>query len=196
MKSNIWVLRLGVILVFLMIIGPIMAYRSQFGGVFSNGREVWGQFGDFLNVFVSISNLVFISILTYFIYSNQQKDENERNKPVLIFKLIKVKEVYWELQNVGKGPAINILMSKSKIIDQWDKPTIVYALKEGDSFKTSISDEITLLSASYQDNLGNVFSSICKNGITEFVRNIDILESNRNDFNKPGEGDFILADVW
>lgn len=63
--------------------GAICTYRSQFGTVLSDSREQWGQFGDFLNVFVSMASLVLLAAITWFVYDNQKKDkevEEERIK--------------------------------------------------------------------------------------------------------------------
>lgn len=148
---------------------PIFVYIDNFGSSFSAEQEHWGAFSDYLNVFISILNIVFLALLTYSIYRYQREDEQNKSIPILIFKVDNRRK--WTVQNVGKGVALNILISSSKKQDSWDKPTKVYSIMEGAELKLPWISAALQLRADYFDMNKNTLSSICQNDDTEFVKN-------------------------
>ena len=158
-----------IILSVLVIIVPLILYVSTFGKFLSHEKEVWGQFGDFFNMFVSMASLIIISTLTYIIYIYQKEDESNKSIPILIFKVNATKKV-WVVQNVGKGVALNILISYSKQLDSWEKPTKIYSLTENSELELFWFEPSLQCSAMYFDYLGNSFSSICQNDDTQFIK--------------------------
>ena len=76
---------------FIVILIPLIIYSSKFGHLgLSNNQEIWGQFGDFLNVWVSLASLIAISMLTYFIHTREhslqnslREQENVLNRPLI-----------------------------------------------------------------------------------------------------------------
>jgi uncharacterized membrane protein len=179
MKNKTFLIILGVLSLLLIII-PFILYVCTFGGSLSHNREVWGQFGDFFNMFVSMASLIVVSTLTYIIYIYQREDESnklkyqredESNKsiPILIFKVNAVKKV-WVVQNVGKGVALNILVSYSKTQGNWEIPTKIYSLTENSEIELSWFEPSEQCSAMYYDYLENSFSSICQKDDTQFIK--------------------------
>lgn len=150
---------------------PIFVYRDNFGSSFSAKQEHWGAFSGYLNVFVSILNIVFLALLTYSIYRYQREDEQNKSIPILIFKVDNRKK--WAVQNVGKGVALNILISSSKEQDSWDKPTKVYSIMEGAELNLPWISAALQLRVDYFDMNKNSLSSICQNDDTKFVKNAE-----------------------
>lgn len=168
MKNNAFLIILIVLFVVVVII-PIILYVCTFGKFLSHEKEVWAQFGDFFNMFISMASLIVVSTLTYIIYIYQREDESNKSIPILIFKVDAVKKM-WIIQNVGKGVALKILVSYSKTQGNWEKPTKIYSLIENSEIELSWFEGSLQCSAMYFDYLGNSFSSICQNDDTQFVK--------------------------
>ena len=178
-------LLLGILGMFvLIIIGiPIYCYVDTFGSHISDKKEAWSQFGDFLNVFVSIANLILVSALTYIIYAYQREDESNKSIPILIFKVNPTTR-NWVVQNVGKGVALNILVTYSKQLDKWEKPTKIYSLSDNLEKELPWFEPSLQCSAIYYDYLGNVFSSICINDDTKFIKNANHLSEFKENYHR------------
>jgi hypothetical protein len=161
-------LLLSCVLIAVFTVVPIVFYLLQFQGGLSNKQEDWGAFADYLNVFISILNIVFIALLTYSIYRYQKEDEQNKSIPILIFKVNRNKK--WAVQNVGKGVALNILVSYTEKKDQWLKPVKVYSIIEGQEIELGWFKASLQCGAEYFDMNGNVYKSICKNDDTEFIK--------------------------
>ncbi len=160
----------AVVLFVAFILIPTYVYVDNFGSSFSKKQEHWGAFSDYLNVFVSVLNIVFLALLTYSIYRYQREDEQNKSIPILIFKVDTTKK-RWTIQNVGKGVALNILISSSTEQDSWGKPTKVYSIMEGEELDLQWITAALQLRADYFDMNENSLSSICQNDDTEFVKN-------------------------
>lgn len=76
-------LRITALLSILLVVGAIGMYIYQFGFYISNSKEEWAQFGDFLNVFVGLANLLLISVITLLIYENQKNEEEEKENRII-----------------------------------------------------------------------------------------------------------------
>jgi len=165
-------------------------YALQFGFLVSKNRTVWGEFGDFMSVFVAIANLVVVSSLTYFIAKIEDKrDEENRNlenskiRPILIFKDIGKK---WACRNVGEGAAMNIMIAyKTKSTLSWENPIKIYSLVPKEEFEIEWRKyQVFQWSAVYYDIHGTVFTSICENDDTVFEIDKNELLSFTNNYKR------------
>ncbi len=114
-KIKPWVI---VVIPLTIIASPVLFYFHNFGNQgLSNSQEVWGQFGDFFNVWVSLASLVAISMLTYVIHVREQnlqdsikEREDAINRPILSVASLGIYNTY-RLKNIGLGPALDITTS-------------------------------------------------------------------------------------
>jgi hypothetical protein len=133
-----------------------------------------------------MASLIVISTLTYIIYIYQREDESNKSIPILIFKVNADKNI-WVIQNVGKGVALNILVSYSQKQDNWEKPTKIYSLTENSEIELSWFEGSLQCSAMYFDYLGNSFSSICQNDDTQFIKGGKHLIGFKSDYHRLGD---------
>ncbi|SOD80947.1 hypothetical protein [Spirosoma fluviale] len=172
-----WLVGAAVIAILIPIIAVII-YRFQFGTHKSEKTEVWGQFGDFLNVFISIANLVIFGVLTFVIHKSErhrdtEKDilESAKTRPILIFKDIGGK---WICKNVGEGTAINAMIAyKGGTSVNWENPVKVYSLMSGEPFEIDWRISVYQWRAKYYDVHGNVYTSTCTSDETLFEFDIN-----------------------
>ncbi len=74
--KNIKVLLYVSIVIALVILAVSLGfYKRMFNGALSESTEVWGQFGDYFNVFIGFANLLIVSLLTWGIFDIQQTNE-------------------------------------------------------------------------------------------------------------------------
>ncbi len=180
---------IGLSIGFVFIAGGIIAYTCRFA---KNGPSedpaVWGQFGDYINFLVSIASLIVVSMLTYSIHNIEQKRADEQReestkrdkeqkdfassleKPILIFRDIGSK---WEVANVGRGAALNIIIAHAETEDHWDESVKCYSLESGSKFTIFWRIEASMWIAYYNDVFGNYYLSTCKNDETLIKQNND-----------------------
>ena len=158
----------------LIIIVACLFYFYMFDFTLSNDQAVWGQFGDYLSVFVAIASLVVISSLTYFIAKNENRRddenkilENSKIRPILIFKDIGGK---WACKNVGEGAALNIMIAyKTNNLHSWEHPVKIYSMTSKEEFQIEWKKfGVAKWVATYNDIRGEVFTSICEDDDTVY----------------------------
>lgn len=158
------------------IVFAFIFYSFQFGFSLSQDQTVWGEFGDFMNVFVAIANLFVIGYLTIFFAEMEEQRDQESKKleelkirPNLIFKDIGEK---WACRNIGEGAAMNIMIAyKTSNVGQWENPVKIYSLVPKEEFVINWKKNyIHKWVAVYYDIRGNVLTSTCENDDT----NVDI----------------------
>ena len=173
-----WLAGAAVVAVLVPIIA-VITYRFQFGTYKSENTEVWGQFGDFLNVFISIANLVIFGVLTFVIHKTERQRDNEKDilesaktRPILIFKDIGGK---WICRNVGEGTAINGMIAyKGGTSANWENPVKVYSFMSGEPFEIDWRRfNVYQWRAKYYDVHGNVYTSTCTGDETLFEFDIN-----------------------
>lgn len=81
------------------------------------------------------------------------------SKPVLIFSLRS--EALWQLQNVGNGPAVNVLVGEMNVNRDWVNITNCYPLAAGASVPLSWLRHGVELAAVYTDVYGGSFTTHC-----------------------------------
>ena len=169
------IFKYGITLLFSMAIGlvvvPLMVYENQFseGIQLSNSQEIWGQFGDFINVWVSLANLILLAGLTIYIHKREStfqqaisQQNSAQNRPIIIFKLDTADEIYpqWIIKNIGNGAAFNInfnYVTENK--DSYSQFVAkLYSLGSGDQISLP-GLTIKRMAASYEDIFGTPITS-------------------------------------
>ena len=163
---------------FIVISIPLIVYSCEFGHLgISNSQEVWGQFGDYLNVWVSLASLIAISMLTYFIHTREQhlqeslqKREDIINRPLIAIESVGIYNLY-RLKNIGLGPALDIKTSYKPLNrNTWEREinyvkTSNHApLGPGHEHEFSEYGVSGLMVAVYSDIWGNKITSILTDG--------------------------------
>jgi hypothetical protein len=156
----------------ILIVFAFIFYSFQFGFSLSKDQTVWGEFGDYMNVFVAIANLFVIGYLTiFFAEMEEQRDKENRTleefkiRPNLIFKDIGAK---WACRNIGEGAAMNIMIAyKTSNVGQWENPIKIYSLVPKEEFVIEWRKSLIYKwAAVYYDIRGNVITSTCENDDT------------------------------
>ncbi len=78
----------------ILVIGPMWLYQCQVNTIdgklldFTHSSEIWGHFGDFMNVWVSMASLIVLGFLTYYIHDievrREEEIERERKQPKIV----------------------------------------------------------------------------------------------------------------
>lgn len=120
---------------------------------------------------ISIIALV-ISIISIAVsYYLSRRARRTSVAPVLIFS---VRDNKWQLQNVGNGPALNVLVGDQDWDNRkWVEIAQLYPIAAGTTVSLDWIKHGCELAATYTDFLGHKFTSWCRNDRTE------IFEENR-----------------
>ncbi|HEU0295495.1 MAG TPA: hypothetical protein VFR47_22340 [Anaerolineales bacterium] len=116
----------------------------------------WLSIGAFI---VSLTSLT-ISIL------NNRRSAITGIKPVLVF--VYNKDKGWILQNIGNGPAMNIIVAQKKINGKWFDPVRIPPISKSTEFVLTWLDHVndTGLGATYTDFQDRAYSSTCANDLS------------------------------
>jgi len=87
-------------------------------------------------------------------------------KPVLVF--VYSKEKGWTLQNIGNGPAMNIIIAQKRIAGEWHSPVRVPPIAKGSEFVLTwlAHTNDAGLGAIYTDFQDRAYTSICGNDLS------------------------------
>ena len=109
-----------------------------------------------------IASIVSVFLSTY--YSHLGIKTNVR--PTLVF-------VYdpnsgWALRNVGRGPALNVLVAyRESNTSEWQMPIRLYPLKNDDEIAVPwFGHDPEMLAVTYQDAHNAAYTSVCDNDLT------------------------------
>jgi len=91
-------------------------------------------------------------ILVFVLDRDKEKDEKGKEKEV----------VRWKVENVGKGPALNVVIYGG-IKNEWGEALNYYHISAGVRSKFPIPGQQARLGASYEDAHGRKYHSICEN---------------------------------
>jgi len=172
----------------LIILIACLFYLYMFGFTIPDNQVVWGQFGDYLSVFVAIASLVVIGSLTYFIAKNEERRdrenqilENSKIRPILIFKDIGEK---WACKNVGEDAALNIMIAfKTNNLHSWEHPVKIYSMTSKEEFQIEWKKfGVATWVATYNDIRGEVYTSICEDDDTVYEIGRNELNSYKNKY--------------
>ncbi|MCF2489149.1 hypothetical protein [Dyadobacter sp. CY347] len=162
---------------------PIYHYIETFGIYLSTDRAELGMLGDFMNVWVSLANLLILTIITLYIWKQGTKEDLARERPLLILKEGSADKT-WTIQNVGKGAAINIKMSyKKPNSNDWEAPFIkLFSLGSGESHEIKRFFAASKIGLVYTDISKNIISSLTESHDTEFRIGTNILGSSERPY--------------
>lgn len=153
----------------IMLFGAI-AYIIKFHNhAWSSSPEAWGQFGDYMNMYVISASLIIVSILTYVVYRvdhhraiEQADAEKVRDRPIIVFQTevnSQTKEPYWIIRNATDNVALNVLVTHSEQPDMWKKPIMIYTLGGRQEREMPWFRPAYQIRAVYYDVKGNVLTS-------------------------------------
>ena len=112
-----------------------------------------------------VSLLIAIIALSFSIYSYREGTRADM-RPVLVFSnapFVPGKQTSWFVENVGKGPAVNVLLTGGNVRCEWnnDEWTLFPALSVGVHERLSEFSVRDAFIAIYQDALGNTYRTVC-----------------------------------
>jgi len=207
LNSDNLILRRAITAASVIIVSPIIFFLNNFGDWYiSSDQAKWGQLGDFMNVWVSIANLILVGTLTYYLNELQiqreqeyrkmeatrlkTSEENEKNRdelirqreeqlnrPYVIFR--REPSGLYILKNIGNGPALNITWAQMRD-DVWLNEHITFPLGSGES--RNIEREMAsndIIGIEYNDIFNKDYSTIYVHGVTEFFQDTGIYQQNR-----------------
>jgi hypothetical protein len=85
-------------------------------------------------------------------------------KPVLVFSHEgqgKDDKSVWHVENVGNGPAINVILAGRNVERQWKQSLILPALATGSRFRLTWITHTGALVAIYSDSSGGMYTTEC-----------------------------------
>ena len=126
----------------------------------------WLSVGAFI---VSVTSLA-ISIL------NNRRSAITGIKPVLVF--VYNQERGWILQNIGNGPAMNIIVAQKQVNGQWFNPVRIPPISKGTEFVLTWLNHVndTGLRATYTDFQDRSYSSTCGNDLSRIFDGNKLLD--------------------
>lgn len=159
-----------------LIIGFIVLYFYNFHDNLSNNSADWSNFSTFISLGVTIANLIVFIFFTIKIQeynanrdkavdiamAEQQKRDEIVNKPILVFAKLDNPN-YYNVQNLGVGPALNVLISSNIKNDEWEKHFIYYSIPKDGKIGLKFSSGSNALLAEYTDILGVKYHSFMVN---------------------------------
>lgn len=108
---------------------------------------------------VSIASALFSLIAIAVSYYTFLRSLKASSRPVLVFSLRS--EGLWQLQNVGSGPALGVVVGESGSDRQWSNITNCYPLSAGASIPLPWLKHALELAALYTDIHGGTFTTRC-----------------------------------
>lgn len=122
---------------------------------------------ELVSIGIAAIALTFSMVSFAFTYHLTEQVSVTDIKPVLIYEYSG--ETGWILRNVGKGPALNVLVAQKQPQASWFNPVRVPPLAAGSSFVPTWLGHVntTGLGATYTDVDGRKYSSTAGNDLTE-----------------------------
>ena len=117
---------------------------------------VWNIWQLFSNIPPAIISAVIGGVVAWLV-SNYNYRRNVR--PVLIFT--KRAQSFWHLENVGSGPAVNVLICDSKTDGKWKFPTRYHSLGVRDKAELLSSPSTDSFAVRYSDINGKWYATTC-----------------------------------
>jgi hypothetical protein len=164
-KTLEWLLRLSLAVITI----GLGVYIFQFQDMkWSNETQDWGAFGEYLNFIITVVNTAILGYLSFLVVETQQKRDSfetsyieAEEKPILIFAVDAVLN-QWYVYNVGKGAALNVVVSRRTFGGDWIDSRKCYSLAPEEKFVINWFREAYSISGVYSDSVSKkVFTSIC-----------------------------------
>ena|SRR5262245_38988716 len=119
-----------------------------------------------LKTWLSIAALI-VSVMSLAIsFWNTRKSAITGIKPILIF--VYDGEKGWQIQNIGNGPALNIIVAQKRVGAEWFNPVRIPPISKGSEFHLNWLGHVndTGLGATYTDFQDRSYSSTCSNDLS------------------------------
>jgi hypothetical protein len=118
---------------------------------------------SFWNIVSACTSFAALSLSVYFF----RRSRIAENRPILIFsnlEFVPGKKSTWAIENVGKGPAINILVGGKNSDWQWDDAewTLYPALAVGRPERLDEHKSAFAFVAYYEDAMGHGYQTYCQ----------------------------------
>jgi hypothetical protein len=124
----------------------------------SGQKPGWKQPGRIVSVIALVVSVISFGMS----YQQSEKGAVTGMMPVLVF--VYDKEGQWLLQNLGNGPALNIVIAeKTTDNSEWTNPVRIPPLPREGRFPLHVNVNARWLGASYTDIEGREYSATCIN---------------------------------
>jgi hypothetical protein len=112
-----------------------------------------------------VFSLVAIGVSLYTYAKNKKKDVI----PVLIFS--RRSATNWQIENVGKGPALNVIVGDGKDDGTWPTIAKLYPIAAGGKADLAWLQHALKLGAKYTNIWGEKYSTTCEHDVNKFSQN-------------------------
>jgi hypothetical protein len=168
------------------IVLPALIYILKFSGLpIAEDDSKWANFSTYLGGFFTLANVAAFVVLTLEIHQyNLNRDRESRryaelvNQPVISFYSIG-KASRYNIHNVGRGAAINVVVKGHFHNNQWQNAYILYAIAPEISKELTWSQNCNELMAEYYDISGRKYISFMDNDTLRVIDCSDEHSMNR-----------------
>lgn len=134
---------------------------------FSNENSEWADFSTYLSGFISLANFIIFIFLTKEIHNyNLKRDDqlSKLEKPILSFRRINSSNKNYYVENIGKGAAINVIISGSLNLNEkkWSESYKYYSFSSNSEREICVQNNNALI-AKYKDIYGTEYISFMDN---------------------------------
>lgn len=157
----------------------LVIYMVHFNGMkWSYETQDWGAFGEYLNFIFTVVNTAILGYLSLLVFQAQLKRDafeskyiEAQEKPILIFSFDR-ENGKWSAYNVGKGAALNVMISEGDNAiewtnENWTNARKCYSLAPEEKFTIEWFAEAGRILGIYSDSLSStIYTSVCKDDET------------------------------
>ena len=112
-----------------------------------------------MQTIISIISLIISLIAIALSYYLFRKTRRANIMPVLVFS--RISEKSWQLKNVGRGPALSIVVGERKKNDKWIPRVSFYPIAAGAAIEIPWFCQGDEFAATYADIEGKAYSTFC-----------------------------------
>jgi hypothetical protein len=171
-REQIFTMKKGILwgLLITSIVLPALIYILKFSSLpISEDDSKWANFSTYLGGFFALANVAAFVVLTLEIHQyNLNRDRESRryselvNQPVISFYSIN-KASRYNIHNVGRGAAINVVVRGHFHNNHWQNAYMLYAIAPDVSKELTWSQNCNKLMAEYYDISGRKYISFMDN---------------------------------
>ena len=183
MEKSKYVVRIAIVLSITLLFIGLISYYNNFDKVISTEPAEWADFATYLSLFVSISNLIFLGVISYITYKTTSTFNNLQTTPLLDFTVKYVDDKdSWYLINCSNASARNISVRfhSDNIVSKWvacysivgsselELPWLRFATKIEAAYTDAMSENYFITS---YENLTGEFDKISKSQFETILPN-------------------------
>src|SRR6266700_817573 len=152
----------------LLLIGtPMALYFLKFHTFkLSSNPSDWANLGSYFAAFVGLANVYVFTYLTISLYNYNDRRQIEEltrqnilDRPIIVFTMYH-DDGYYDMKNIGKGSALNLIIKYGIEGNSWKDSRIAYSLKDGDELSLKFTWRTNAILCEYDDIFSNKFISI------------------------------------